>query len=142
MKPLIITQDAQSKRNVEAVFAFNHEMINKKQAVQAVERYLVPDYIQHNPIIPTTAKALGEFFDSVAGARKNFRVAVHRVIASADWVWAHVNFINLYNDEPNDRGVAGVDIYRFNSDGKMVEHWDVLEEVPDPSKAANANGMF
>jgi predicted SnoaL-like aldol condensation-catalyzing enzyme len=57
-------------------------------------------------------------------------------------VWAHVNFINLYNDEPNDRGVAGVDIYRFNSDGKMVEHWDVLEEVPDPSKAANANGMF
>ena len=142
MKPLIITQDAQSKRNVEAVFALYDEMINKKQAVQAVERYLVPDYIQHNPIIPTTAKALGELFDSVAGARKNFRVAVLRVIASGDWVWAHVNFINLYNDEPKDRGVAGVDIYRFNSDGKMVEHWDVLQEVPDPSKAANANGMF
>lgn len=142
MKPLIITQDAQSKRNVEAVFALYDEMINKKQAVQAVEKYLVPEYIQHNPVVPTTAKALGEFFDSVAGARKNFRVEVHRVIASGDWVWAHINFINLYNDEPNDRGVAGVDIYRFNSDGKMVEHWDVLQEVSDPSKAVNTNGMF
>jgi predicted SnoaL-like aldol condensation-catalyzing enzyme len=142
MKPVIITQDAQSKRNVEAVFALYDEMINKKQAVQAVEKYLVPGYIQHNPIIPTTAKALGEFFDSVAGARKNLRVVVHRVIASGDWVWAHVNFINLYNDDPDDRGVARVDIYRFNSDGKMVEHWDVLQEVPDPAKAAKFNGMF
>ena len=142
MKPLIITQDAQSKRNVEAVFALYDEMINKKQAVQAVEKSLVPEYIQHNPVVPTTAKALGKFFDSVAGARKNFRVEVHRVIASGDWVWAHINFINLYNDEPNDRGVAGVDIYRFNSDGKMVEHWDVLQEVSDPSKAVNTNGMF
>ena len=85
---------------------------------------------------------MGEFFDSVAGARKNFRVEVHRVIASGDWVWAHINFINLYNDEPNDRGVAGVDIYRFNSDGKMVEHWDVLQEVSISSKAVNTNGMF
>lgn len=142
MKPLIIAHDDRSKHNVEAVLALYDEMINKKQAVMAAEKYAVPDYIQHNPIIPTTAKALGEFFDGVTGARKNFHVAVHRVIASGDWVWAHVNFINLYNDEPNDRGVAGVDIYRFNSDGKMVEHWDVLQEVPDPSKAANLNGMF
>ena len=43
MKPLIITQDAQSKRNVEAVFALYDEMINKKQAVQAVEKSLVPE---------------------------------------------------------------------------------------------------
>src|SRR5438309_1523760 len=82
MKPFVIAHDAQSKRNADAVFAFYDEMINKKQAVQAVEKYLVPEYIQHNPIIPTTAKALGEFFNSVAVARKNLRVAVYRVIAS------------------------------------------------------------
>jgi predicted SnoaL-like aldol condensation-catalyzing enzyme len=142
MKPLIIAHNAQSKRNVEAVLAFYGEMINKKQPVQAAEKYLVPDYIQHNPIIPTTAKALGEFFSSVVGARQNLLVEVYRIIASDDWVWAHVNFINLYNDDPNDRGIAGVDIYRFNTDGKMVEHWDVLQEVPDPAEAANTNGMF
>ena len=142
MKPLIISHDVKSKRNAEAVLAFYDEMINKKHAIQATEKYLVPDYIQHDPIIPTTAKALGEFFNSVTGARKNLHVVVHHIIAGGDWVWAHVNFVNLYNDDPYDRGVAGVDIYRFNVDGKMVEHWDVLQEVPDPVKAANTNGMF
>jgi len=142
MKPLIISHDVKSKRNAEAVLAFYDEMINKKHAIQATEKYLVPDYIQHNPVIPTTAKALGELFNSVTGARKNLRVVVHHIIAGGDWVWAHVNFVNLYNDDLNDRGVAGVDIYRFNVDGKMVEHWDVLQEVPDPVKAANTNGMF
>ena len=142
MKPLIISHDVKSKRNVEAVLAFYDEMINKKHAIQATKKYLVPDYIQHNPIIPTTAKALGEFFNSVTGARKNLRVVVHHIIAGGDWVWAHVNFVNLYNDDPYDRGIAGVDIYRFNVDGKMVEHWDVLQEIPDPVKAANTNGMF
>ena len=142
MKPLIISHDVKSKRNVEAVLAFYDEMINKKHAIQATEKYLVPDYIQHDPIIPTTAKALGEFFNSVTGARKNLRVVVHHIIAGGDWVWAHVNFVNLYNDDPYDRGIAGVDIYRFNVDGKVVEHWDVLQEIPDPVKAANTNGMF
>jgi len=142
MKPLIISHDVKSKRNAEAVLAFYDEMINKKHAIQATERYLVTDYIQHDPIIPTTAKALGEFFNSVTGARKNLHVVVHHIIAGGDWVWAHVNFVNLYNDDPNDRGIAGVDIYRFNVDGKMVEHWDVLQEIPDPVKAANTNGMF
>jgi predicted SnoaL-like aldol condensation-catalyzing enzyme len=73
---------------------------------------------------------------------KNLRVVVHQVIASGDWVWAHVNFLNLYNDDSNDRGIAGVDIFRFNSEGKIVEHWDVLQEVPDPAKVVNPNGMF
>jgi len=56
MKPLIIAHDTQTNSNVEAVLAFYDEMINKKQAVQATKKYLVPDYIQHNLIIPTTAK--------------------------------------------------------------------------------------
>jgi predicted SnoaL-like aldol condensation-catalyzing enzyme len=103
MKPLIISHDVKSKRNVEALLAFYDEMINKKYAIQATEKYLVPDYIQHNPIIPTTAKAWGEFFNSVTGARKNLRVVLQRIIAGGDWVWAYVNFVNLYNDDPNDR---------------------------------------
>ena len=57
MKPLIIAHNTQDIGNVEAVLAFYDEMINKKQAMQATEKYLVPDNIQHNPMIPTTAKA-------------------------------------------------------------------------------------
>ena len=80
------------------------------------------------------------------------RVVVHRIIAVGDHVWAHVNFLNLLNDYPDDAGVAGVDIYRMDADGKAVEHWDVLQLVGDPKNSApwvapnvpraNPNGMF
>jgi predicted SnoaL-like aldol condensation-catalyzing enzyme len=142
MTATIIANDAQSKQNAETVLAFYDELINKKQAPNAVEKYLTPDYIQHNPIVPTTAKSLGEYFGQVAAARQNLRVVIHRVIASGDYVWAHVNFINILNDEADDRGFAGVDIYRFDANGKIAEHWDVVQEVPDPKTAANTNGMF
>jgi hypothetical protein len=64
----------------------------------------------------------------------------------------HVNFLNLFNDDPQDTGIAGVDIYRMDSDGKAVEHWDTLQLVGDPKNSAplfapnipraNPNGMF
>ena len=69
-----------------------------------------------------------------------------------DYVWAHVNFLNLFNDDPQDTGVAGVDLYKMDADGKAIEHWDVLQVVGDPKNAApwlgpnvppaNPNGMF
>lgn len=72
----------------------------------------------------------------------DLRVEVHRVIAVGDYVWAHINFINIHSDEPDDRGIAGVDIFRFDTIGRTVEHWDVPQPVVDPAEAANDNGMF
>ena len=76
----------------------------------------------------------------------------NRVIAVGDYVWAHVNFLNLFNDDPQDTGIAGVDIYKMDADGKAIEHWDMLQFVGDPQNSApllgptitraNANGMF
>jgi predicted SnoaL-like aldol condensation-catalyzing enzyme len=103
---------------------------------------LQPWYIQHNPIIPTGAQALGEAFTHVAAQHPRLRVEVYKVIGVGDYVWAHVNFLNVFSDDPNDRGTAGVDIYRFDEEGKIVEHWDVLQAVPDPAASANTNGMF
>ena len=134
--------DHQANRNLINVLAFYEQLINQKQPVAATQKFLRPDYIQHNPLIGTGAKALGEFFASVVSNRPYFRVEVHRIIAANDYVWAHVNFTNLYTDEPGDLGIAGVDIYRFDGEGKVVEHWDTLQEVPAPSGAANNNGMF
>ena len=72
--------------------------------------------------------------------------------AVGDYVFAHVNFVNLLTDDPKDTGVAGVDIYKMNTQGKAVEHWDALELVGDPKNSApwvgpnipraNPNGMF
>ena len=74
------------------------------------------------------------------------------IIAVGDYVWAHVNFLNLFNDDPEDTGIAGVDIYQMDADGKAIEHWDTLQFVGDPKNAvpmiapniprANPNGMF
>jgi hypothetical protein len=55
---------------------------------------------------------------------------------------ALVNFLNLNGDDPNDMGITGVDIFRFNSDLKIIELSNVLQEVPNSVKAANTNGIF
>jgi predicted SnoaL-like aldol condensation-catalyzing enzyme len=142
VKPTIVASDAKSKKHAEIVMALYDEMITKKQSAAAVDKYLRPDYIQHNPLIPTSAKSLGEFFGETIKAHPKTRIVVYQVVASGDYVFAHVNFINLFNEDPNDRGIAGVDMFRFDANGKIAEHWDVLQEVPDPQKAANANTMF
>jgi predicted SnoaL-like aldol condensation-catalyzing enzyme len=78
----------------------------------------------------------------MAKDRANLRIVIHRIVAIDDYVWAHVHFINLFNDDLQDRGIAGVDIFRMDADGKAIEHWDVLQEIGDPKNAANANGIF
>lgn len=136
---IVDPNDAPAVRNKKNVLALYDAMINKKNSEEAVRKFLVPNYIQHNPLVPDSAAGL---FGKMTKDRANLRVVVHRIIAVGDYVWAHVNFINLFNDDPQDRGIAGVDIYRMNSEGKAIEHWDVLQEIGDPEKAAHANGMF
>ena len=53
-----------------------------------------------------------------------------------DDVFAHVNFLNLFNDDPEDAGIAGVDIYKMDADGKAIEHWDTLQLVANPKNSA------
>ena len=117
MKTEIHANDEQSKRNVETVLALYDEMINQHSSVEAVKKYLRPDYIQHNPLIQTGAEALGKFFEQVATAFPRLRVVVHNVIAVDNYVWAHINFLNITNNDPDDRGLNGVDIFRFDDDG-------------------------
>ena len=140
--PMIIAGDAKSKEHAATVLALYDGMITKRQAVEATAKYLTPDYIQHNPLIPDSSVALGRFFGENVKVHNKLHVEVYKVIASGDYAFAHVNFVNLFNEDPNDRGIAGVDIYRFSEDGRIAEHWDVLQPVPDPATSANANGMF
>jgi predicted SnoaL-like aldol condensation-catalyzing enzyme len=96
--------------------------------------------------------ALGKFFDKITKERACARVVVHKIIAVGDYVWARVNFLHLFNGDPNDTGIAGVDIYKMDAEGKAIEHWDTLQLVGDPKNSApllapniaraNPNGMF
>jgi predicted SnoaL-like aldol condensation-catalyzing enzyme len=152
MIEIIDTNDRSAVRNKNNVLALYDMMINTKKSEEGTAKYVSPDYIQHNPLIADGSAALGKFFAQVTGEHARARVVVHRIIAGGDYVWAHVNFLNLFNDDPNDTGIAGVDIYRMDADGKAVEHWDTLQFVGDPKNSApmiapnipraNPNGMF
>jgi predicted SnoaL-like aldol condensation-catalyzing enzyme len=152
MIELVDANDSRAVRNKDNILAFYDLMINQKKSEEAAAKYLSPSYIQHNPLVPDGADALGEFFGQVTKERARPRVVVHRIIAVGDYVWAHVNFLNLFNDDPDDQGLAGVDIFKMGADGMAIEHWDALQVVGDPTNSApwfapdvpraNPNGMF
>ena len=149
---LVDPNDARAVRNKENILVLYEMMINQKKSEEATAKFVSPAYIQHNPIIPDGSAALGQFFGTVTREHALARVVVHRIIAVGDYVWVHLNFLNLFSDDPDDTGIAGVDIYRMDAEGKAVEHWDTLQLVGTPQNSApmiapniprtNANGMF
>ena len=96
--------------------------------VDAFDDLIAEDYVQHNPQADNGLQAVKEFFRPVGP----IDVEVYRVIAEGDFVVAH-SYYKTWN-------TAGVDIWRFNDEGKMIEHWDVLQEVPETT--ASGNDMF
>jgi predicted SnoaL-like aldol condensation-catalyzing enzyme len=149
---LVDPHDGNAVRNINNVLTLYQMMINENEAEEGTAKFLTPGYIQHNPLIADGSAALGKYFAGVKAAHPSAHVVVHRIIAVGDYVFAHVNFVNLLTDDPKDTGVAGVDIYKMNAQGKVVEHWDALELVGDPKNSApwvgpnipraNPNGMF
>jgi predicted SnoaL-like aldol condensation-catalyzing enzyme len=149
---LVDPRDQHAIRNLDNVVTLYQMMINENRAAEGTAKFLTPGYIQHNPLIADGAESLGKYFAGVKAAHPSAHVVVHRIIAVGEYVFAHVNFVNLLTDDPNDPGVAGVDIYKMDADGRAVEHWDTLQLVGDPKNAApwvapnlaraNANGMF
>ena len=152
MIEIIDVNDSRAVRNKNNILALYDLMINKKKSEEATAKFVCPAYIQHNPLIADGSVALGKFFGRVTRERARARVVVHRIIAAGDYVWAHVNFLNLFNDDLDDTGIAGVDIYKLNADGRAIEHWEALQLVGDPRNSvpliapniprANPNGMF
>jgi predicted SnoaL-like aldol condensation-catalyzing enzyme len=152
MLVLVDPKDSRAVRNKDNVLALYDLMINQKKSEEGTAKFLSQAYIQHNPIIPDGSAALGQFFGTVTREHALARVVIHRIIAVGDYVWVHLNFLNLFSDDPDDTGIAGVDIYRMDAEGKAVEHWDTLQLVGSPQNSApiiapnipraNANDMF
>ena len=152
MIELVDTNDSRAVRNKNNVLSFYDLVINKKKSEEFVGQFIGPAYIQHNPLIADGPVALGQFFGQITRERAQARVVVDKIIAVGDYVFAHVNFLNLFNDDPEDTGIAGVDIYKMDAGGKAIEHWDTLQLVGDPTNSApwlapnipraNPHGMF
>jgi predicted SnoaL-like aldol condensation-catalyzing enzyme len=114
---------------------YYHLALNLQRPEEAVQKYLGPSYRQHNPGAADGAKAFIAFVKSFTGAFPSLRFDFKRFIAENDLVVVHSHLIR----QPGDRGVAVMDIFRIENE-KIVEHWDVLQDIPEIS--ANTNTMF
>jgi predicted SnoaL-like aldol condensation-catalyzing enzyme len=121
--------------NKKNVIAFYDLMFNQCQPEEAIRRYAGDVYIQHNPDVGDGKEEFIRFFTRMAEKWPGKKVEFKRAVAEADYVVLH-----CYQLIPGDNEYAGIDIFRLDPNGKIVEHWDALQAIPE--KSANNNTMF
>jgi predicted SnoaL-like aldol condensation-catalyzing enzyme len=125
---------ADPEANKKIVVDFYEKGLNQKD-FDAAAKYFGPRYIQHNPTAPDGIEGFKRLVTLLKEKFPNSHSEIKRVIAEGDYVVLHVHSVR----ESGQRGRAIVDMFRLEN-GKIVEHWDVIQDIPE--KSANDNTMF
>ncbi|WFU70372.1 nuclear transport factor 2 family protein [Bradyrhizobium sp. CB2312] len=129
-----IAGSAQEEDNRAAVLAFYEKGLNQKD-VDAALAYVGNRYVQHNPNAADGPEGFRKFIGFLREKFPNSHSEIKRSFVDGDYVILHVHSVR----EPGTRGRAIVDIFKLEN-GKIVEHWDVVQEIPE--NPANGNTMF
>jgi predicted SnoaL-like aldol condensation-catalyzing enzyme len=119
----------------EVVTRFMTEFYVDKKVREAFETWVDPGYVQHNPLAATGRDAAVNFLEPFFAQHPDIQYSIARIIADGNLVAVHSHG----KFAKDDRGIAIVDILRVEG-CKVMEHWDVVQPVPE--KSANSNGMF
>jgi len=126
--------ESNKEYNKKMVVDFYKKAINEKD-FDAASVYLGPRYTQHNPGGVDGPEGLKGYLQFLKKSFPHSHSDIKRVFADGDYVILHSHSVR----EPNTPGRAVIDIFQLEN-GKIVEHWDVVQDVPE--KAMNTNGMF
>lgn len=125
----------------------NNQEANKQNAIafyrtaylgepeKAVANYVGNEYIQHNPLVANGKQAFIEYFNEMARDYPNKTIDFIRAVAQDDLVALHTHQVWPGNEE-----YVTMDFFRFDNNGKIIEHWDAIQEIP--AKTKNGNTMY
>ncbi len=126
----------QTERNKANVLDFYELAFNQHKLREAVNKHIGKEYLQHNPSVADGGQAFIDAFAPFLKEHPHAKAEIKRVIAEGDLVMVHVHS----KISADDRGEAVVDIFRLDNNGKIVEHWDVIQAVPE--KTVSGRSMF
>jgi len=123
------------EQNKQVVRDFCEVAFNAKRPDEAAREFIGDQYIQHNPSAPDGKEGFVEFVTGYVTQVPDLHLEIKRMIAEDDVVVAH----SLLKASPDDAGTVVVDIFRLE-EGRIVEHWDVMQPFPETS--INDHPMF
>jgi predicted SnoaL-like aldol condensation-catalyzing enzyme len=131
-------EKARLERNKRTVIAFYTMTVNDHDPEGAVKKYVGAEYRQHNPFVEDGKEAFIAFFKDRFQRDPKARMEIKRSVAEGDFVVVHVH----HPDPARGKGRATMDWFRLDANGKIVEHWDVAQQVPQDNEVRNQNTMF
>lgn len=119
----------------EVIDGFEKMAIDERKPKEAVLTYVSPDVIDHDPTIKGDRQSIIDYLETKDWSTGVPQRTIHNIIVEGELGVVHHHLVR----KPGEKGIAAVDIFRVK-DGKIVEHWDVLQPIPEES--VNERGMF